>query len=226
MRASVVAWLRALTPRTFALFAIAIAASIGFVVLAAFVRTGDLDRVDVAVELAVHRLDSRVCDVVMMAATLVGTSFVVYPAVAIAAALAVHRSRRALAAVLVLDTIVVQVADFILKLVFSRARPRLFEKVALPGDYSFPSGHAMAAMGVYGVVAAVLIALYPRARRVVIVAAILLIALIGFSRIYLGVHWPFDVVGGFLGGVPPLVVSVHLLHRYRQAYRGQPLNEG
>ena len=62
-----------------------------------------------------------------------------------------------------------------------------------------------------GVVAAALIALYPRARRPVIAAAIALIALIGLSRIYLGVHWPSDVLGGFLGGVPPLVLAAHLI---------------
>jgi undecaprenyl-diphosphatase len=99
---------------------------------------------------------------------------------------------------------------------FSRERPRLFDKIELPTDYSFPSGHAMSAVGIYGVVAAALIALYPRARRPVIAAAIALIALIGLSRIYLGVHWPSDVIGGFLGGVPPLVVSVHLIHHPRR----------
>jgi len=103
----------------------------------------------------------------------------------------------------------------LLKVMFSRERPRLFDKVALPTDYSFPSGHSMTAMGIYGVIAAALIALYPAARRPVIAAAVLLIATIGLSRIYLGVHWPSDVLGGLLGGVPPLIVSVHLIHRRR-----------
>ena len=49
-----------------------------------------------------------------------------------------------------------------------------------------------------------------------IATAIPLIASIGLSRIYLGVHWPSDVLGGFLGGMPPLVVSIHLLHAPRR----------
>jgi undecaprenyl-diphosphatase len=73
----------------------------------------------------------------------------------------------------------------------------------------------MSAIGIYGAMAAALIALYPRSRRLVIPPAIALIIAIGVSRVYLGVHWPSDVLGGWLGGIPPLVVSIHLLHRHR-----------
>jgi undecaprenyl-diphosphatase len=199
--------------RWFALFAIAAVASLAFVVIAAYVRTGAIDHLDVAVELAIHRLDSRLGDVVMKTATLIGSNAVLLPVVAGVTLLALHRRNRGVAIVLVIDTIVVIAANLLLKVMFSRERPTLFEKIALPTGYSFPSGHSMSPLGIYGVVAAALIALYPRARRPVIVAAALLITTIGFSRIYLGVHWPFDVVGGLLGGVPPLVVSAHLIHR-------------
>jgi membrane-associated phospholipid phosphatase len=203
-------WLRA-----FALFAIAIVASVAFVVIAAEMRSGALDRLDVTVELAIHRLDSAPGDVVMKTATLIGSNVVLVPAVALVTLLAIYRRRRTIAIVLVTDAIVVIAVNSALKLMFSRERPTLFDKIALPTDGSFPSGHSMSALGIYGVVAAALIALYPQARRAVIVAATLLVATIGFSRVYLGVHWPFDVVGGLLGGVPPLVVSVHLIHRRR-----------
>ena len=124
--------------------------------------------------------------------------------------------RRAIALILVIDAIVVIAAYSLLKVMFSRERPRLFDKIALPTGFCFLCGFVLDAVGIYGVVAAALIALYPRARRPVLAAAIALIALIGLSRIYLGVHWPSDVIGGFLGGVPPLVVSVHLIHHPRQ----------
>ncbi len=205
-------WLRALTPGAIALFGAAIVASIGFAIIAAEMRAGALDRIDRAVELAVHRLDAQPLDVAMEAAALIGANPVLLPAVAVVTSLAIRLRRRAVAVILVIDTIVVIAAHGALQLIFSRERPRLFDKIALPTGYSFPSGHAMSAVGIYGVVAAALIALYPRARRPVIAAAIALIALIGLSRIYLGVHWPSDVIGGFLGGVPPLVVSVHLIH--------------
>lgn len=212
-RRRVMRWLRALTLRTIALFGLAIVASVAFVVIAALVRTGAVDRLDTAIELAVHRFDSAPLDVVMETATLIGSNAVLLPAVALVTLLAIHRHRRNVAIVLVIDTIIVIIAYSALKVMFSRERPRLFDKIALPTDYSFPSGHSMSAIAIWGVIAAALIALYPGARRLVVVAAVALIATIGLSRIYLGVHWPFDVLGGFVGGVPPLVVSVHLIHR-------------
>jgi membrane-associated phospholipid phosphatase len=213
--AAVMRWLRALTLRTFALFASAIVASVAFVVIAAQVRRGALDRLDVAIELAVHRLDSTLGDIAMKTATLIGSNLVLLPAVALVTLLAIHHSKRTVAIVLIIDAIAVIAAYNALKVMFSRERPRLFDKIALPTDYSFPSGHSMSALGIYGVIAAALIALYPQARRATIIAATVLIAAIGFSRIYLGVHWPSDVLGGLLGGVPPLIVSVHLIHRGR-----------
>jgi undecaprenyl-diphosphatase len=185
------------------------------VVVAAEVRTGALDHLDVTVELAIHRLDSRLGDVVMKTATLIGSNVVLLPVVACVTLLALHRRMRTVAIVLVIDTTVVVAVNSALKVMFSRERPTLFDKIALPTDYSFPSGHSMSALGIYGVIAAALIALYPHARRATILAATVLIAMIGFSRIYLGVHWPSDVLGGFLGGIPPLIVSVHLIHRGR-----------
>jgi undecaprenyl-diphosphatase len=218
VRTAVTRWLRALTLRAFALFAIAVVASVAFAVIAAEMRTGALDHLDRTVELAIHRLDSQPADLALMTATLIGSNAVLLPVLAAVTALAVHLRRRTVAIVLVIDAIAVIGAYSALKVMFSRERPELFDKVALPTGYSFPSGHSMSAVGIYGVIAAALIALYPRARRLVIAAAAVLVAAIGLSRIYLGVHWPSDVLGGFLGGIPPLIVSVHLIHRGRRAH--------
>jgi undecaprenyl-diphosphatase len=214
-RIAVLRWLRALTLRTLALFAIAVVASVAFAVIAAEIRRGALDHADRAIELTIHRLDSLPADVVAMTATRIGSNTVLLPVLALVTALAIHLRNRTVAIVLVIDAAAVICAYSLLKLMFSRERPELFDKVALPTGYSFPSGHSMSAIGIYGVIAAALIALYPRARRPVIAAAAILIGLIGLSRIYLGVHWPSDVLGGFLGGVPPLIASVHLIHRRR-----------
>jgi undecaprenyl-diphosphatase len=217
-RARISRWLHAITLRTVVLFALAAVASVAFVVIAAELRLGALDRLDVAIELLAHRFDSPAADVVMLTATRIGSNVVLLPVVAAVAVLAIHQRRRLVAIVLVLDTAAVIAADNALKVMFTRERPRLFDKIALPTSYSFPSGHSMSALGIYGVVAAALIAIFalgPQGRRVTITVAALLIATIGCSRVYLGVHWPSDVIGGFLGGVPPLVASVHAIHRGR-----------
>ena len=96
------------------------------------------------------------------------------------------------------------------KLVFHRARPTLFAPIMPATGYSFPSGHSLFAMSVYGLIgyfAGTLV--HDRAdRRLIQAATLLLIALIGASRIYLGVHYPTDVLAGWSAGVPWLALCI------------------
>jgi membrane-associated phospholipid phosphatase len=71
----------------------------------------------------------------------------------------------------------------------------------------------MVSVAVYGAIAAVIVHLAPRARVPVIVGAILLVAAIGLSRVYLGVHWPLDVLAGYAAAIPLVAVTVHLVRR-------------
>jgi undecaprenyl-diphosphatase len=89
-----------------------------------------------------------------------------------------------------------------LKTVFGRARPNVVEHLVSVQSLSFPSGHAANATLVYLTIAALAIdAESDRAVRVYTLAvAILLSIAIGISRIYLGVHWPSDVAGGWAFG--------------------------
>jgi undecaprenyl-diphosphatase len=96
-----------------------------------------------------------------------------------------------------------QVVNNILKLVFNRARPEVMEWAAEVRTLSFPSGHAMSAIMAYGTVAYLVGRLEPtpRMRRATWAMAAAIILGIGFSRIYLGVHYPSDVLGGFIAGL-------------------------
>jgi undecaprenyl-diphosphatase len=91
------------------------------------------------------------------------------------------------------------VLDLSLKYAFHRHRPTPFF-VSVPRTYSFPSGHSLFSFCFYGVLAGLLTRrLKSRLARVLIWAgAALLVAAIGLSRIYLGVHYPSDVIAGYL----------------------------
>ena len=107
-----------------------------------------------------------------------------------------------------------------LKSILHRPRPELVPHLAVVSNASFPSGHAMLSAAIYLTLAAMLAETQARrsARIVLMAFATVLVLLIGVSRIYLGVHWPSDVLAGWcLGAVWAL--AVFLVSRTLKAKR-------
>lgn len=105
-----------------------------------------------------------------------------------------------------------------LKLFFARARPA--GALVETSGYSFPSGHSFAAMTLYGLLVVLVwqATMRPALRTVATALGGALILAIGVSRVYLGVHWLTDVLGGFLAGFAWLVASL-LLVRWGEGRR-------
>ena len=107
----------------------------------------------------------------------------------------------------------------ILKNIFQRPRPTEFRIINETG-YSFPSGHSMVSMAFYGFL---IYLIYKNVKNkylkwISITILSLLITLIGISRIYLGVHYTSDVLGGFLISISYLIVFTNFLPRKRRKF--------
>ena len=100
-----------------------------------------------------------------------------------------------------------EVVTFLGKLWFRRPRP--LAAIWQPTDFSFPSGHASIAIAFYGYLAYIIIKSFnQRYQWLLTILAILLMVLIGFSRLYLGVHYLSDVLIGYLVGAAALILGV------------------
>lgn len=93
------------------------------------------------------------------------------------------------------------VVSTLLKNILQFQRPDEVLHAVVENGYSFPSNHATAAMALYGFLTWYVWEKYPQWRTPATLVFGLLIFLIGFSRLYLGVHFPIDVIGGYLLGI-------------------------
>lgn len=156
-----------------------------------------------------------------------GVSFVggppvtVWLVVIVAVAVLIRRQPR-LAAYVAVTGLGASILDPSLKLIVGRLRPVVDVPVASAPGNSFPSGHALGSTVAYGAVLLVFLPVVPRRLRPVAIAAYAtLVALVGFSRIALGVHYISDVLAGWLLGLAWLGVTAYAFRMWRRE-AGQP----
>jgi len=101
----------------------------------------------------------------------------------------------------------------LLKMLYHRPRPTIRPLIEASG-YSFPSGHSMASFTFYGLLAFFIILKFKSivVRLSVIFLTALTISTVGISRIYLGVHYPTDVLAGFTAGAATLAIFLIAYH--------------
>jgi undecaprenyl-diphosphatase len=148
------------------------------------------------------------------AVTTLGSTLVLALVAGVAAAYLVWRGRGRDAALVAVAFGGAQLLTWILKAAFERPRPSFADPVATAGWFSFPSGHALSSIALYGALAYLLAGAFrsQRARAAGLAGVALLVAAIGFSRLYLGVHYLTDVLAGYSAGVAWLLFAIALVH--------------
>ena len=107
-----------------------------------------------------------------------------------------------------------------MKYIFQRPRPDIALRLIEESGYSFPSGHSMNCLVSYGILAYLILKYCENARlaKIFSVGLGLIIILIGLSRVYVGVHFPTDVIGGWSLGIAVLVAMMYAFEKFDGRY--------
>jgi undecaprenyl-diphosphatase len=167
------------------------------------VVAGKADRHDDVIMQAVHKIDNVPMHHAMEAITQLGTHAAIGAAAGITALAMLRKGRKADAWTVIVSTGGAMAINTTLKNVFKRERPiEMARRIALPNSHSFPSGHSLLSAATYPIVAHHLVqdSSLPTQALVHTLAGLTILS-VGFSRVYFGVHFPSDVLGGFAAGL-------------------------
>jgi undecaprenyl-diphosphatase len=167
------------------------------------VVSGRADPYDEAIMDAVHTIDNPKMHDVMHVVTQLGTHVAIGAASGLTAVAMFRKGRNQDAMTVLVSTGGAMAINTLLKNVFQRRRPvEMARRIALPNSHSFPSGHSLLSAATYPIVAHHLVQDASIATQAMVhTLAGLTILSVGFSRVYFGVHFPSDVLGGFAVGL-------------------------
>lgn len=181
---------------------VALVTTSGLVMLHDQILTASFEQGDQAIQSWAHGFASPILTEMMRGLSWIGSPLVLVPTITLVVGLLWKRGQKD-------DSLLVAAAalggvtlDEVMKLHFKRLRPEVPWAFVHEHSFSFPSGHSVMAMVVYGVI------VYktqdklrgPWARAALMAGAFLMVLGIGFSRVYLGAHYPSDVAGGYFVG--------------------------
>lgn len=197
---------RLMAARAFGLAAATLASAALFILTASLVMTGETQSFDESllrsmrsvVDPATPLGPSWLTALAHGATELGGTPFLTAATVLLAGWFAVRRQWRFLA-ILLAAVLGETLLSHVLKELFDRPRPDIVPHLVHVSSKSFPSGHASSAAAIFLTIAALVAVRLPKrsARALVFASAGLLALFVGASRVYLGVHYPTDIVGGW-----------------------------
>ncbi len=182
-----------------ALLAGAIVLALGFFI-ARFLRWDWLLPVEESWLLTLKEWSNPTLDKYMTALTFMAQGEVTIPILIAIAGILIYREETFSALILAIGLSGSWLLNGIFKSFFRRKRPDLWASSKRPMDYSYPSGHSMSAISFYGLLAAILIQSLDISLWLTVPLAAFLTLGVGFSRVYFGVHWPTDVLSGWVAG--------------------------
>ena len=170
---------------------------------------------DAPVMLAIHRLSRPWLDTVMWWVTQTGSALAVV-FLAILVVWFLYKKKTPEAILFPASFFGAVSMNYLLKQVFARPRPEVFAPLVVEHTYSFPSGHTIASVSLYGLLA---VYLWDQGRRALAFLSAFWILAVAFSRVYLGAHYPSDVLGAMaVGGIWVICVwEVYIRFRRRTA---------
>ncbi|MEG4394624.1 phosphatase PAP2 family protein [Microcoleus sp. BROC3] len=196
--------------------AVAALAMWGFATIAEEVLEKESYAFDTSILLALRKLHTPLRDQIMLGFTFLGEPKLLLVICLSLGIVLLARNHRSEAATIALTGGGAIGLNLLLKKLFARARPQLWERVVDVRFYSFPSGHAMISMVIYGLLGYFLGSRFPKQRWLIYSLTVVLIAAIGLSRLYLGVHWPTDVIAGYTAGLVWLITCILSLEIWKE----------
>ncbi len=176
---------------------------------------------DAPVMRAIHRLSTPWLDTVMKSITFTASGAAVVLAAGIALWLWRWRRQRLEALTVIVTLTGSVIINTLLKLAFARPRPDVFPPLTVEHSYSFPSGHTSTAVAFYGLLAVLLWRAHHHGWALLPGVWVLAVAL---SRVYLGVHYPSDVLGSLALGVLWIFAIMFVYDRYRHKQAARQMN--
>jgi undecaprenyl-diphosphatase len=204
---------------------IAILLAVGLGWLATEVIEGDTMRFDLDARNTIHAHATPALTTAMIVVSVIGEAYVMFPLTVVIVAAFWHLGHKYRAALFAIAMSGALAIDVPLKLAFRRERPNASFYYPLPRSYSFPSGHALFSIVFFGTLAALISpGLHAKWKKAILwAAAAFLAAVIGFSRVYLGVHYPTDVIAGYAAALVWVLAVAIGNHVRRHRAQSTPL---
>jgi len=161
---------------------------------------------DEPIMLALHSLSGPWLDTIFYYITKTGDIFIIIPVLAMFIYLW-RRSEKITAVLLVLSAILFPLVSLVVKEQFGRPRQEVFPPLVVEHTFSFPSGHTLTAVGVYGFIA---VLLWQRGHRLLAALSGLWVFVIALSRVYLGAHYPSDILASLALGTIMLIIVLFI----------------